>query len=116
MPDRSDVQFHQGHFRVVLYPDHVARQGDCLDCRHFLGFVTWWCCNEKAIEHYKSRHPKHRNCPFWEEADRIPEPFLTSLKRPETEARARFGFLSRALFLLATLLLAALAMGVLWGL
>ncbi len=70
-------------YEVRLHPDSTARVGDCRDCRHMIGHVTWWCKSAAAAEHYGTKVPAIHDppCPHWAEADRLPVLVLTLFPR-----------------------------------
>lgn len=37
----------------------------CVDCRHMVGAVHWWCGNEDAIKWRGTSLPGVHSCPFW---------------------------------------------------
>lgn len=72
-------------YRVVLGTATVARRGDCRDCLHLRGAVTWWCHSELAVAEHGTSIPGRTGCPFWEEAERASDPpRKTGRLRPDT--------------------------------
>lgn len=64
------VPHNDGGYHVVLSPSYEAKVGDCSDCRHFRGYVHWWCVNDAAVSFHGTNLPTKRNCQFWDEAER----------------------------------------------
>lgn len=66
----SDVARKGHEYFVILQGNEPARRGDCRDCAHLRGFVSWWCTSSAAKAAHGTNEPGRTDCTFWKEAKR----------------------------------------------
>lgn len=64
------------HNKLKWDGKHQEEEKNCTDCKYLVGYVSWWCKNEKAAEYHGTAIPGFRNCKFWEPCERDKPPML----------------------------------------
>lgn len=67
-PAKIDVEDRGDEYRLVVLSGEPKR-GDCSECGHMVGHVTWWCDAPGRT----SKVPHNTgNCELWKAPDRVP--------------------------------------------